>query len=415
MASNGATGETFLILPPMPQPSSLLLPHTKVAEQIAKKLSVAIPSTVLCKAEEKVRVLESRVATGSFGKHDTKPNRVAVMLEQLYRQGYEQRLLWKDLASAMGTKASYLEELQRKLNLYQDYPVSQGVATCSRSNHQVATCLETRDRALTLSTTTLDIGQPSSNASPSDGRSDLQNHLETIAIRLSVHLVDPHGVCKQARKFLLNLEDWIRNDPTQSASSKKGMLYDWARNQAAYQAAAIYYVTGNHMRNTRTKQVSHQINNNLPTVLISLEDLAEASKEVTVRDLKKILTHVIKIGDKMNLSAKTLSNDLEPASKRRKVHSNYCNKRQGDPLAPTTTGSSDDALCERKIGQEENETGDTIEYLENIDWERRVISEACDMAKKELADSSSPDSGSWSESLLVRKAANDVIAKYGLA
>jgi hypothetical protein len=416
----------------MPPPAILQNP----VEQISRKLTQhAIPNAVILKTAETARILETRVKTGKLDKMDRKETRAAVLLELVYRQETKKRLPWKDLASAVGMKVANLEQLQLKINNYLQTPSRPGAGRTTASSsstlrhgggtlaalraqqhHQQLQGPPSRKRPLAPTT------RRSARVAPTGTirtTTNPENHrrLEALAIRLSVHLMDLHGSCKKARQLLLDIQDYVDHNPQFSASDRRGMQYDLRRYEAAYEAAALYYVTcpaSSGKTASKSRRARDDTNDeDRAQSAMTLDDLADASTEFSFLELKQVLPNVLDMGDK--IAAKT--KDALSSFQAKRPRTDVASQRQPD-AAQNTKDDEDDNLV-----PEMEDLPDESQVLKEAvaafpEWRENVLSQALERARKSLVEDAAGDEESpksaLSNSELLARAADDIIRKHGL-
>jgi len=410
--------------------------HTAI-EQIASKLASAvndISDTVVQKAAEHLRVLETRVTTGKLGKADRKESRAAVLLDLAYRQETGKRLPWNSLAAAIGVKVANLDQLQQKINNYIHDPhrvtsatSSQTVAVASTEKLPVATSHSGKKRARS--------DQPSSSSSLNDrnrttrvtgshshqaasAHNNNGDRIDALAIRLSDHLIDPHGACKRARQLLADMRDWIARDPSLSASARRGEMYDLQRYARAYEAAALYVVSStpqhlagnnsNSTNRTRRNQEDDDEQEGGEQRPMELDDLMDASTEFTNLELKQVLPHVVKMAEIL-------------ASQRRK-------KPAPVYKVPTELGAEgiiEDDKVETSGASTVDDLVNDVDELhvdapgkkerEFLEWRERILSEVVTETRKDLENAKGQSGDSdFSDSAVLALAANDILRRHGL-
>ena len=258
-------------------------------EILATKLtSIHIPKEAIRKAAENVRILETRVKTGSLGKTDRPNTRAAVLLELAYRQETKSRLPWPILASAVNEKVLQLEQLQQSLNNYLQDPSTRTApiptelprkpdAVVYNMEQRLSNQVQAIRKQIAGHKRPLHLGQFRQNIEDDARRRSSRSktaeadprRMEDLAIR--VQLLDPSKACQRAKQFFDNMTNCASNDPSLSESDRRGQLYDFVRYGPAYEAAALHCVADGDLQ---------------------LEDLVQASTEFTRLELKQVLPFV---------------------------------------------------------------------------------------------------------------------------
>jgi hypothetical protein len=247
-----------------------------------------ISAEVIRKASEQYRLLETRMRVGSIklqpaSQKDSAERRAAALLEYCSRQ---QRLLgscdgnvpsrplsWSALAAAVHAKTpSPLQQLQHILISFLQPVLLVKEATKNqekskesdgrRTGNGASDVRSLRQRIHTINykynivASCCDKGVASATTSYStSGSKYVPRILPELVIRLTGHLVDPHGTQKLVCQLLHEIHTYY-DHPLNSGSSggndglhcynnaaeRRGHLYDLQRYAAAYEAAALYHV-----------------------------------------------------------------------------------------------------------------------------------------------------------------------------
>lgn len=415
-----------------------LLPQNAVQRIAAKLTQHNISNPILDKSSEQVRILETRVRTGTLGKSDHTETRAAVILEMVYRQETSARLPWKDLAVAVGVKPRSLEQFQQVIR---NYLATAGNSTASRQSRPVSSIpastigtrsllSSSRKRPLTTTTTASTVvatSQParSNRVTRVDNihdNSTTNRRLAELAIRLAVHLPDPHRACRAAQQLMQNMVEAVENHP--SVHERRGLRYEFQRYQAAYEAAALYCVSRQTLQQQQRQDKSHAPTNDQEPALKSLDlhDLSDASTEFTYLELKQVLPHMIKTAETLKHKKKAPS---ASTTSQKFSDGRATSARVGqEPCFATESNGTMDAgdSAYARINDNEIDKVDTAFHQ----WQESVLAEACQDALASINSSTDKNSGDDGKSgvlgvrsnhhdpVLLAKAANDILIKYGV-
>ncbi|GAX10309.1 hypothetical protein FisN_3Lh512 [Fistulifera solaris] len=341
-------------------------PVERLAEILTKNHAVDISKEVIRKAAENVRILETRVKTGSLGKYDRSNTRAAVLLELAYRQETKSRLPWQKLEKAVNIKTLHLEQLQQCLNNYLQQPSTlsiQQYLPIKRSTQVQAIRQQLAKRPIEERRRS-----SRSTTAQADGR-----RIEDLAIRLQI--LDSAKACQLAQQLFDQMMQFVINNPSMSESDRRGQLYDFVRYGPAYEAAALYCVAD-----------------------VALEDLIDASTEFTRLELKQVLPfvkdtyHTLKQPNTMIRQRKRPLPEKEDAMEVDSIP-------EIEPAMPE----------EDTFRQREDEEEQDSRFLE---WRQLQLESAMDQARSQLRSDNSIDNHTNSQ--LLALAADDILRKYGV-
>jgi hypothetical protein len=383
-------------------------------DQIAAKMKETIPSAVLEKTAEQLRILETRVKTGTLGKYDRQLTRAAVLLELNFRQAASEsgKLPWESLAAAAGSKGANLQQLQQLIGNYMQQPSRQARKSIPMQSTSTSTLSSSpRKRPHTAPYRTLRTGIAHRS---DDTESSSHQRLAELSIRLAQRLNDPHGACLAARHLLSAMTQAINSHS--SVHERRGRLYDLQRYRPAYEAAALFFVTTrgtsvvSGKRKVRDDDDSDEVASEQRPM--DLNDLVDASTHFTYLELKQVLPNVVEM-------ARLMSTD-------KKTNMDFFAEMQAGKSVPkkNTTGSvrvdaelllqsSDDP------GAQPHDDDDDVGIFRDemaastrrllLQWQVEILSDACTRARQSLSIDES-----CSESKALQKAADDVLQKFGV-
>lgn len=371
----------------------------------AQLTSLHIPKEAIRKAAEHVRILETRVKTGSLGKTDRPNTRAAVLLELAYRQITKSRLPWELLASAVHAKVLQLEQLQQSLNNYLQEPSSTRTTLVSNqpitevprnhvahSNNNNNNNMEQRlssqvqairkqiagqKRPLHLGefrqSIEVDARRRSSRTKTPEADSQ---RMEDLAIR--VQILDSSQAWKRAKQFFDDMTKTVANDPSLSESDRRGQLYDFVRYGPAYEAAALFCVADGD---------------------VQLEDLVKASTEFTRLELKQVLPFVKDAYQKLKHQNKT----------RKKNVARDVDGARNNVMEVDTCIQIDQDLEEQEKARELEEEARFVK------WRQLQLETAMEQARIRMSDDPTMASTTcYSDSEVLAFAADEILCKYGL-
>jgi hypothetical protein len=348
-------------------------PVERLAESLTKNYAVDIPKAAIRKAAENVRILETRVKTGSLGKYDRPNTRAAVLLELAYRQETKSRLPWQKLEKAVNIKALHLEQLQQSLNNYLQQPSTQ-MTSIQHPPKPMEYKLSTQVQAIRkqLAGQKRPIERRRSSRSKT-AEADLRR-IEDLAIRLQI--LDSAKACQLAKQFFDDMTQWVSNNRSMSESDRRGQLYDFVRYGPAYEAAALYCVAD-----------------------VALEDLVEASTVFTRLELKQVLPFV-------KDTYHTLKQQNTTSQRKRSLPEKE-DAMEIDTLPEIEPDMQQGEICRQQQQQQEEEEDNRF-----LEWRQLQLESAMDQARTQLRndDPNIP----YTDSQLLAFAANDILRKYGV-
>ena len=369
-------------------------------DRISDKMTVKIDASILDKTREKLRILETRIRIGMLGKADRKESRAACVLESVYSQEKGTRLPWKELCAAVGMKKANLEQLQGLISNYLQprRVIQQSTGRIMDSRKRPLSQQQSQRRSSRVAYASAEPSTALVQSNSASGR------LDALAIRLSVHLMDPHGSCQRTRQLLNDIRNYIETDSSLSVSERRGMRYDMSRYEAAYEAAALYYVTCDAKQKTMNEKPKSSDDQDGQREL-SLHDLADASTEFRYLELREVLPHVIELGDKITAEneAKKVQVLVDGKDSRDLQKADGGN---GDvPLKDSADTVLEDTIAEHTMAAEEEQRFAT--------WQEEVLQVAI-LEAKESKSGEGESSAEIPDADALALAADMILRKHGL-
>jgi hypothetical protein len=283
----------------MPSPVKTILHHDTVL-QVTNALPPTlqrrfVTKSIVSQTREALRLVQTKVALGSLGKHDRQETRAAVLLDYVLRKQQQQQssnnhnnsiaqpqetIDLKHLAAVNGTKLVHFQSLHQTLGNYfhdiyhKNSSISNNNNTFGASAHDNTTKQrKSNTNSGNIRSTTNTTGKQARSACGdgihgNDGRTRNSRHashnrsnnnnnnavvatqtiLPDLSIRLAGYLQNPHAVTVQAARLLHNMRDYSSSHDSSSqqqrlsAVERRGQEYDYVRYWSAYEAAAFFVV-----------------------------------------------------------------------------------------------------------------------------------------------------------------------------
>lgn len=365
-----------------------------VVAQVASKLSIDIGPEIVSEANERLRVLDTRVTTGKLSKSDRREVRAAVLLEYVAREKLGHRISWKDLAKACGTAPSNLETLHRMIGNYLQ-PNQQRkkvprrpLAKQTSNSNPVKVDIRGSDSANSRK-------RPRRNSNSGmlsrEHETPSSNVLVDLAIRLASFVPDPHGCANQARELLADIQKYAKE--TFSVHERRGFLYEMQRYGPAYHAAAFY-----HVATKGSTRSNGSLGKDSSRAALGVRDLVDASNEFTYLEVMQVLPHVTELAAKVE-------------ERRIQQVSDETNKGPGKTL--DKADESEVALLLVTSDMIESNPTPISPDCSHQNWQQGIIETAMLSSKNSLA--ASGEQGYVSDEAALTHAANTVLQRFGLS